>query len=42
MVVGKRRIIPVTLSEDVEGLDEVVIVGFGKQKKVDVMVLSYL
>lgn len=37
VVVGKRRIIPVTLSEDVEGLDEVVIVGFGKQKKVDVI-----
>ena len=37
VVVGKRRIIPVTLSEDEEGLDEVVIVGFGKQKKVDVI-----
>jgi len=35
--VGKRRIIPVTLSEDVEGLDEVVVVGFGKQKKMDVI-----
>jgi TonB-linked SusC/RagA family outer membrane protein len=33
MKVGSRRVIPVTLSESSESLDEVVVVAFGKQKK---------
>ena len=35
--VGNRRIIPVTLSEDSEKLDEVMVVAFGKQKKESVI-----
>jgi TonB-linked SusC/RagA family outer membrane protein len=31
--VGNRRVIPVSLSEDAESLDEVMVVAFGKQKK---------
>lgn len=35
--VGNRRIIPITLSEDSEKLDEVMVVAFGKQKKESVI-----
>ncbi|MDR1370384.1 MAG: TonB-dependent receptor [Dysgonamonadaceae bacterium] len=37
ITVGSRRIISVTLSENVEELEEVVVVGFGKQKKSDLI-----
>ena len=33
--VGNRRSIPVTMREDVSYLDEVVVIGFGEQKKSD-------
>ena len=37
ITVGNRRIIPVTMQEDVEELGEIVVVGFGKQKKTDLI-----
>ncbi|WP_298652180.1 TonB-dependent receptor [uncultured Proteiniphilum sp.] len=37
IVVGNKRVISVNLSEETTGLDEVVVVGFGKQKKTDVV-----
>lgn len=36
IAVGDRSVINVTLSEDVSSLDEVVVVGYGTQKKVNV------
>lgn len=35
--VGDRRVISITLLEETTGLDEVVVIGFGKQKKTDVI-----
>ncbi len=37
IVVGNRRIIAVTLSEEATDIGEVVVVGFGKQKKEDLI-----
>lgn len=37
VAVGEERIIEVSLTEDVESLDEVVVVGFGTQKKASVV-----
>lgn len=37
IVVGTKKVISVTLIESTEGLDEVVVVGFGKQKKESVV-----
>lgn len=37
IIVGQRRIITVTLSEEVTDVGEVVVVGFGKQKKTDMV-----
>ena len=37
ITVGNRRIINVTLQEDIETLGEVVVIGFGKQKKADLV-----
>ena len=37
VIVGNKRVISVYLSEETLGLDEVVVVGFGKQKKTDVV-----
>ncbi|WP_225444112.1 SusC/RagA family TonB-linked outer membrane protein [Echinicola arenosa] len=36
IVVGNRTTLSVTLEEDLQGLDEVVVVGYGTQKKVNV------
>ncbi|MBU3012257.1 TonB-dependent receptor [Polaribacter vadi] len=35
ILIGNRDIINITLQEDLQSLDEVVIVGFGKQKKIN-------
>ncbi len=37
IAVGNRGILDVTLDEDVEALDEVVVVGYGTQKKASVV-----
>lgn len=37
VTVGNKRIFAITMSEDIEELEEVVVVGFGKQKKTDVI-----
>jgi TonB-linked SusC/RagA family outer membrane protein len=37
ITVGKQRIFVVTLAEDKQQLEEVVVIGFGKQKKTDVI-----
>lgn len=37
ITVGKRRIIAVTLTEEITDVGEVVVVGFGKQKKTDLV-----
>ncbi|MCT4602334.1 MAG: TonB-dependent receptor [Marinifilum sp.] len=37
VVVGNKKVIDVSLVKDAQGLDEVVIVGFGKQKKASVI-----
>ena len=36
-VIGNRRVINVTLSEDTQQIDEVVVVGYGTQRKVNVI-----
>ena len=36
IAVGNRRVIPVTLREDTQAIDEVVVVGYGVQRKRDV------
>lgn len=37
LVVGKRRMIDVVLAEDVSELDEIVVVGYGTQRKISVV-----
>src|SRR5690606_40306906 len=37
IIVGNQQIISVTLENDLQSLDEVVLVGYGKQKKISVV-----